>query len=319
MSKNQNNRRIKIPGDAREFAVATFKKFKKHNDCFDSKKELKQSYNMYLIDLLPRTIEFLIRSGHIKNDEIQETKQAIYAKLVDEDFVKALRKELKNGNDIDNIKLLPIIIKDILVLTEKENRELLAKDPNSKIYDMSDLIEISQLILKKRLKKFEKAGIDQTIAFDVLSVIPTAKALETSQTYRIHAFFEVLYEHAKAKAIPFAAIMNTLVDDKWFQVFIAFALLERKDIVTPKIGDIKENKKDDYISNWVFSTMEKLSKDEIEAILRAFVAGRKRDEAQGRDSNRRHALSSLPEADYPRIIKMVNKLISEDDTIKKYF
>ena len=59
--------------------------------------------------------------------------------------------------------------------------------------------------------------------------------------------------------------------------------------------------------------------DEIEAILRAFVAGRKRDEAQGRDSNRRHALSSLPEADYPRIIKMVNKLISEDDTIKKYF
>ena len=91
MSKNQNNRRIKIPGDAREFAVATFKKFKKHNDCFDSKKELKQSYNMYLIDLLPRTIEFLIRSGHIKSDEIQETKQAIYAKLVDEDFVKALR------------------------------------------------------------------------------------------------------------------------------------------------------------------------------------------------------------------------------------
>ena len=121
MSKNQNNRRIKIPGDAREFAVATFKKFKKHNDCFDSKKELKQSYNMYLIDLLPRTIEFLIRSGHIKSDEIQETKQAIYAKLVDEDFVKVLRKELKNGNDIDNIKLLPIIIKDILVLTEKEN------------------------------------------------------------------------------------------------------------------------------------------------------------------------------------------------------
>lgn len=26
------------------------------------------------------------------------------------------------------------------------------------------------------------------------------------------------------------------------------ALLERKDVVTPKIGDIKENKKDDYIS-----------------------------------------------------------------------
>lgn len=317
MSKNQNNRRIKIPGDAREFAVATFKKFKKHNDCFDSKKELKQSYNMYLIDLLPRTIEFLIRSGHIKSDEIQETKQAIYAKLVDEDFVKVLRKELKNGNDIDNIKLLPIIIKDILVLTEKENRELLAKDPNSKIYDMSDLIEISQLILKKRLKKFEKAGIDQTVAFDVLSVIPTAKALETSQTYRIHAFFEVLYEHAKAKAIPFAAIMNTLVDDKWFQIFIAFALLERKD----KFTNLTDAQKTFYldVSNWVFSTMEKLSKDEIEAILRAFVAGRKRDEAQGRDSNRRHALSSLPEADYPRIIKMVNKLISEDDTIKKYF
>lgn len=314
---NNNTRAIKIDEDVKEFAKLTLKKYKKHNDFFDSKKELKESFYMYLIDLLPKTINFIVRSGYIQNEEVQEIKQAIYTKLVDPKFIKIIKKELNNGNKIDNIKLMPIIIKDILVLTEKENTELLAKDPNAKIYDMSDLIELSQIILKKKLKKMKKAEIDDNIAFDVLSIIPTDDALASSQIYRAHQFFECLYEHSKSKVIPFDKIMDVLVKPDYYPTFIAFSLLERKE----KFGNLTDNQKTFYlsVSTWCFETMEKLSKDEIEAILKTFISGRKRDEAKGKDTNRRYSLISLSESDYPRIAKMIQRMISDNDSIKKYF
>ena len=71
MSKNKQNgnRKISIPNDAKDFAKITFKKYKKHNeDYYDSKKELKQSYFSYLFELLPETINFIVKYGYIKDD-----------------------------------------------------------------------------------------------------------------------------------------------------------------------------------------------------------------------------------------------------------
>ena len=321
MANNEKKNRIKIPEDVREFAKATLKKYKKHNDGFyESKKELKQAYNLYLIDMLPRTIEFIVKFGYIQRDEVPEIKEAVYAKLVDEEFIKTLKKELKKGNKIKNIKLLPIIIKDILQIAEAQNAQLLAEDPNAKIFDMTDLVELSQLILKKRLKKMSKAGIDDAIAFDVLSVIPTTDALANSMNYRINLFFKALYEHSKSKVIPFEKIMEIIVDDEWYGAFIAFALLERKEV----FGRLTENQKNFYlaVSNWCFSTMEQLNKNVINTILERFVKARQADERNpkgNRDTNRRYALASLSETDYPRIYKAVQKMISMDDSLKKYF
>lgn len=313
----QEGRQVNIDKDALEFAKITLKKYKKHNDFYDSKKELKQAYAMYLIDLLPRTIQFIVKFGYIKTPEVQETKDAIYAKLVDEDFIKALKKEIKHNNKIKNIKLLPIIIKDILMISERENREILAKDPNGKIYDMTDLVELSQMILKKKLKKMDKAGIDANIAFDVLSIIPGEEALSCSQNYRIHMLYECLYEHSKTKKIPFKEIMEVAIDEEFYPVFISFALLERKE----KFGNLTDAQKVFYldVSTWAFETMENSSRETIEAILKTFVNGRKRDEAQGKDSNRRYALGSLSEADYPKIAKSITRMISDDGNLKKFF
>ena len=73
-----------------------------------------------------------------------------------------MEKEIKNGNKIENIKLLPIIIKEILMEIKRANDAALASDPNAKLYDASDLVELVQLILKKSLKKtaFAKKSVD---------------------------------------------------------------------------------------------------------------------------------------------------------------
>lgn len=318
MANQKNGRNVKINEDAKEFAKATLKRYKKQNgDYFDSKKELKSSYAMYLIDLLPDTIEFVVKYGYINNEEVQKVKTGIFQKLTDPDFIKIIKKELKNGNKIGNIKLLPIIIKEILLEAKKLNDAALAENPNAKVYDMSDLVELSQYILKKRLKKFEKAGIASSLAFDLLSIIPCDKALESSQFYRIHGLYDTLYQHVKSVAVPFEKVMEILIGEDYYPVFITFALLERKE----KFLKLTDSQKTLYleISNWCFKVMEKdLNKDEVESIVKTYVAGRRKDESQGKDSNRRYALASLSADDYPRISKVITKMIADDDAIKKY-
>lgn len=318
MSKNDN--RNYISDDVKEFAKISWKKYKKQNkDYYDSKKELKRSYQEYLLDMIPDVIEFLIRKGHIKNEEIQEVKTACLVKLNDPEFVKYLKKVIKADDyEVTNIKLLPIIIREILQEGEKANTELLAKDPNAKTYDLSDLVELSQLIVKKKMKKLTKEGISVKLAFDILSVVPSKKALEISTPFRIRTFYGTLYEDVKANTVPFDKIMGLVVPANYYPAFITFALLERKQRFNDQLSE-SQMKLWAQISSWCFNTMEKLDKEIIEDILKSYVRARRLDDEQGKDSPRRYSLVSLSEDEYPRIVKTVNKLTVANEANKKYF
>ena len=148
-NNGNNNGGVHIHDDALDLAKITFKKYKKkYADDYDSKKEVKAGYHMHLVDLLPMSIEFIVKYGYIKQEEVQETKDAIFSKLSDESFVKFLKKLIKDGEKIDNMKLLPIVIKEIVEAADKYNTEELAKNPNATLVDVSDLVELSQIIMK---------------------------------------------------------------------------------------------------------------------------------------------------------------------------
>lgn len=315
---NNENKGPYINENFKDFAKYKEKHFaKEEKGRYDSKKEMRKDYMQFLIEeFLPDTIVYIVRNGHIKNEKIQTLKGKAYEKFTDKLFIKVLTKNIKNGDHIDNIELFPIIVRDILVTTEEYNKRLLAEDPNAKIYDMSDLVELSKLILKKKLKKCGKKGIDIRIAFDCLSIIPCSEAMKRSQQYRIHQFFIALYEHAKDKTIPFKEIMKVIVDEDYYSLFIVFALLERKE----KFGNLTDSQKTFYleVSNWVFDTMESMPEQEIKRILEVYINARQRDENDGRDGNRRYALTTLPENDYAKIRKVITALISRNENNKKY-
>ena len=313
----KETKKIRINEDVREFAKLTLKKYKKENgNFFDSKKETKESYYMSLVDLLPEVIMFVVKFGHVQNEEIQNVKTLIYQKLTDYDFIKVLKKELKNKNKIKNIKLFPIIIQEILEEAKKVNDQLLAQDKNAETYRMDDIQELLQIILKKRLKKFAKAGIDTATSLDVLSIIPCDEALDISQFYRIKSFFDCLYEHVKGVAIPFETIMSLVTSEEYYPMFITFALLERKE----RFAKFTEAQKTLYvdISTWCFKTMEGLKSGAIKSIINVYINGRKKDDSQGKDGNRRYNLSTLVPDDYPKITKVINAMLSHDESIKKY-
>lgn len=316
---DNNKQKITINEDAKKFAELDFKRFKKKNkDFYDSKSELKDQYFQYLLELLPDAIEFCVKFGHIQDARVQEAKMGIYTKINDPDFIKLLKKEIKHDNEIGNIKLFPIIAKEILEEAKKENDKILAQDPNAtNLYDVSDVSELSQIILKKKINKLEKIGVPVSVAFDLLSIIPNKKAISFSERFRIKMFYLCLYEHSKTVKIPFKEIIDTMIPDEYYPGFILFALLERKEV----FGNMTDAQKELYlsISNWCFDTMEKdLSNKCVENIILSYINGRRRDEMKGRDGNRRYALSSLSETDYARIAKTVQNFIANDDSVKKY-
>lgn len=315
--KNRENK-VKINDDAKRFAKSTLKRYKKDNKgYFDSKKELKESYCQHLLELLPGAIDFCVKSGHINNDEVKEVRDGIYSKIASEDFTKIVKKEIKNDNEIENIKLFPIVAKDILAECKRVNDANRAEDPNAALYDVTHVSELSQMIMKKKLKKMEKEGISTALAFDLLSIIPTKKAIEYSQFYRIKSLYDCMYEHAKEEKVPFGKIINIMIPEEFYPVFISFALLERKE----KFSKLTDSQKELYleISTWCFDTMNrKLSNKELDAVITLYINSRKKDESQGKDGNRRYALATLSADEYERIAKTITNIIANDDSVKKY-
>lgn len=323
MAKNKNEnvkKEFNIPEDAKRLVKLSFKKFKKENkDFYDSKKELKKAYYGQVIDLMPEGIALCVKYGH--KPEVKEAKDEIYAKIMDPDFIKYLKKQMKNNDfEFDNMILLPNLISDIVASAAEAKKAAEAENPDATVeFDLTDLIELSQTILKKKMKKMIKAGIDENVAFDVLSAVPSPKILGKSQYFHIRALFTIIYEHAKTKEINFEKLMEVLFkdEDEYIPSVITFALLERKE----KIGNFTESQKKLFntITEYCFKSLEDMKKEDITAVLKSYCDARKRDEAQNKDTNRRYYISSLPESDYPRITKVVAKMCDQNENLKKYF
>lgn len=306
-----------------EFVIAKFdKKYKKHNrDFFDSKKEMKQAFFGDLTYNLEFVIPWVLKNGHNKNNpDVVKIKDAIYEQLAGEtgpDFTKYIKKSFERGelDDFDNIKFLPILLYEIISNINKENKKLQAEDPNAPQYDASDLYDLSETLLKKKLKKFDKKKINRDLAFDILSIIPDDSAMRFSPIFRVKALFTLLYQYASKVDIEFDKVIKNTLSEDYYDKVIFWSIRERKEIYK----NFNERQKTLFkeITEWTFDHLNQMEKEEIEKILVNYIKDRKRDEENGRDENRRYFISSLPD-DYNRIVKVVRRILERDASAKKY-
>lgn len=316
--RNSNtNNGFKIPESVARFIKMDYKKFKKKNSgLYDSKKETKRAYYYELLDLFPEVVQLLVRYGYVK--EVVEIKNSLYEKLIDPSFIKVLTHAIENEEEIDNIKLFPIVIRDVVESAKIQEAKDKEEDPNASEYDVSDLIELAQLILKKKLKKLKKKEVDPDVAFDCLCIIPDDKVLEDKQIiFKLRTLMAVLYEHAKTKTINFDVLIKSMFPGKYASQIITFCLLERKD----KFANFDDKQKEFFIqiNEWIFNIMEEMDKGSIESILNSYIEARKRDDGQNRDTNRRYFLKSLPESEYPRVYKVIKHLLEVNPDADKFF
>ena len=322
-SKNGNTKERKqaiLEKAATEFGrYPNSKKFaKKEHIDYDGKKERNELFYSYLLDYFPDTVEYLVRYGHIKNDKVQEIKDKADVHLASSMFIEKLTKSVKKNEDIENIKLFPILLREYIIATNKYNIEGKESGDNSFVEKSTDdLYKLIKVIMKKKLKKFKKAGIDDDLALDMVSIIPTCDILSFNQRFYLRMFFNYVYEHAKTKTVDFEKLAKLVFKEEYYPLVITFALLERKE----KYATLNDSQKALYlkISDWAFNTMENdMDVDEIERIIKAYINGRKRDDEAGKDGVRRYTLSSLSEQDYSNIVKVVNRIKANNPNVEKY-
>lgn len=318
MKENQRGGEFKIPKIVSKFANKTWKKYWKENkDVFDSKKDGLKEFCLYLQDMMPDVVEFLIRYGHINNEEVKQVKNDCFAKIINEDFIKYLGKRIKKDEDYaKELKMFPILVREIGMTAEQENQKALAQNPQAAVYDMSDLYEISKKLMKKQMKKMMEIGISEEMAFDLLSLIPSPKAMQYSPVYRIRNLFNSLYEWSKSKAVPFKDIMNIIVKEEQYTNFIVFALLEKREVLS-NMSDAQKNLYTD-ITTWCVETMEGMNPHDITEIINAYIKARNRDESNGKDCARRYNLGVLTAEDYPHINAVITRMVAENGDIQKY-
>lgn len=323
--KNKNGNTKEKKQDYLQEAAIAFgryddsKKFaKKERVDYDGKKERNELFYAYLMQFFPETVEYLVRYGHIRNDKIKEIKDRADAHLASSMFIEKLTKSVKKGEDIENIKLFPILLHDYIVTTLRYNKE--GKESGDASFvekSTDDLSKLVKIIMKKKFKKYAKAGVDENLAFDLISSIPTCDVLAFNQKHYLSTFFRYIYEHAKTKTIDFETVVNLVFKREYYPLVITFALLERKE----KYATLNDSQKALYlkISDWAFNTMEnEMDVDEVERIIKAYISGRKRDDEAGKDAARRYTLSSLSEQDYSKIVKVVNRIKASNPNIEKY-
>ena len=293
------------------------KKFvKKNKDYYDSKKECRKAYFRYLSELLPEVLHVLTKYGY--RQEVQQIKGAVYSKLVNPEFVKVLTKMVKKDEVVEGIELYPIVANDIIREIDAQYRENLKVNPDAGKPDVSDIVTLSRLILDKKIKKCVKKGIDENVAFDLLSIIPCKECMKDRQPmYRTRLFMEKLYQHASNKEIEMEPIVRYIYKDEYASNLIGFMLMERKD-KTKNFNDM-QMKFFIQCNEWLFNTLEEYDEESIRRILEAYINMRKEDEKSGKDCDRRYHISSLPDKDYPRIKKVVSILLKKDEENSKYF
>lgn len=318
MKNNGNRGDFKIPKIASKFASKKWKKYWKENkDAFDSKKDGLKEFCTYLQDMMPDVVEFLVKYGHLNNEEIRTVKNDIFTKFVNEDFVKYLAKRVKKDEDFaKDMKLFPILVREIGMAADEENKKALAANPNATVYDMTDLYKISKMIMKKGMKKMVEDNVPEDMAFDLLSIIPTPKAMQYSPVYRIRSIFGSMYEWAKTTTVPVHKIIENLVKEDQYSNIIVFALLERRDFYS-NLTDSQKNLFND-ITTWCLNQMETMNGDEIGQIVSAYTKSRMRDDQNGKDNARRFNLSVLSENDYPNITKVIKRMVTDHPEIEKY-
>lgn len=320
----RDDRRKDFPSYVENFADADFDSFKKENKGFFKKKEMREEFYSEMTFELQGTIDWLLRNGHIQDQNIQEMKKKCFMQFTfsekkqeENRYAKYLTARIKDEGtkSIENIMFLPIILHIMIsdIIQYNETRE-----EADKFLPPNELFELYSVILKKRMKKATKKGIENDdLVFDLLGVMPVPEAIKYSRFFRIRSTFDIIYRYAeKDPLINIGKIIPFLFYEEDFPHVISFALQERKS----KTKNFNDNQKKVFndITNFVFNELEDMRKDQIKDILTDYVRARKKDASANKDENRRYYISSLPEDKYPHICKVIENLTYDDEDNKKY-
>lgn len=323
-NKPQQTRKPVRPDEVLDFMDLNYSDYKKEFKKELGKKECKRRYLEEVVELVPYASNYVFNSGYLESEA--EVGDHLQKMLLSEKTINAIIKECKNDDYYkESLATLPYFIRAMLIEMREHQDQVQEEDEEALTAVRDALIKLINVICEKKVNKLEKKGVDKPIALDLVSIlVKTGPNYDRIKFFQISEAFRTLYDYADkepdliapGKPMDFTDLMSAIVGKDNMSMIIQFALNERNDRKTNMTD--KQKAYWDHITQCIFSAIEEYDKEEIDAILTSYIENRKRDYQNGKDSARRFHIVDLPEAEFPKTVKRVRKLISDDESNKQY-
>jgi len=308
----KNNIRIKGKGMS--------KSERKHN-----KKRLEKAYSEAALEGLNKAVKILAENPEGK--KINKVKEGVDNIISNSDVMKRVAKLYdKNPDQYTNMIFLPNMImntiayysSDAISEEEKEIAESLNKE---------ELAVFCEKILKKKIKRYKKMGLDDEVAFQLAVAVPTAKLFKNNRKW-YKRLIQCMYDMAVVSDIDVDTILKAVISidkDKeiskkdFLEGFFSEFILQRS---TNKNHSFTDNQKDlhDSLIEKTLIYLDNLKSRRLKDILKQYIKRRKTAEEYKNDTKRvikfiDHANSNSA---YGNIKAVVQELIADNSTNELY-
>lgn len=326
-----SKKNVKIPKSVLDLRIS-LKKFAKKNGIKISgkglrKKEKKRNlkkldrlYSEFACNGLNKAVKILAENPDIK--KIDKVKEGVDNIITNPKTMKRIGKIYKKNRDsYQNMVFLPYMIMNTLMYYSSEN----ISDDEKKVgeaLDQESLISFCEKILKKEIKRYRKKGMDDVTAFQLATVIPTAKLFKNNNRVWYKRLLTAMYDLAKENPVDIEAIFRAILSvDKKKQIskkeflngFFSEFILQKNTNKNAKMTDSQKQLQED-LTERALVYMDNLKSSKLKELLRKYIKRRKTAEAYKNDSKRiikftDHANSNSP---YVTIKKVLTSLIADN-------
>lgn len=335
MSKEK--KKIKIPKSVLDLKLSPKKFAKKHNIRLKGKglskgekkrntKRLRGAYSEAAINGLNKAVKILAENSP-DNKKILKVKDAVDNIISNSEVMKRIAKLYrKNSKSYPNMIYLPHMIMNTLVYY---NQDSISDDEKeiAQTLDTEALIEFCEKILKDQIKRYRKLGVSDEVAYQLATVIPTAKLLKNGRQW-YKKLIQSLYMIAEKSDVDVDVILNAVskIDKKkfinkkdFFGGFFSEFILTKSSNKNHSFNDSQKSLHETLIEK-TLEYLDSIKGRKTRDILKTYIKRRKTAESYKNDTKRvikfiDHAHSN---SSYTSLKSVVQELISDNSSNELY-
>lgn len=332
-------KKIKIPKSVLDLRLSPKKFAKKHDIALKGKgmskkekkhnmKRLQTEYSECAITGLNKAVKILAENSSEKQcKKINKVKDGVENIISNHSTMKRVAKIYrKNPENYPNMIFLPNMIMNTLIYYNSENISEEEKEI-AKTLDTEGLIEFCEKILKKEIKRYKKMGLDQDTAYQLATVIPTAKLFKNNRLW-YRKLINQMYDIASRTEVDIDAVIKSVIkiDKKkviskkdFMEGFFSEFILQKNSNKNAKFTDTQKELHEGLIERTLVY-LDNLKKSKLKEILKQYIKRRKTAESYKNDTKRvikfiDHANSNSP---YTNIKEVVQELIEDNSQNELY-
>ena len=332
------SKKIKMPKSVLELRLSQKKFAKKHNiklkgkgvskrDKKHNRKRLRDEYSEHAINGLNKAVKILAEHPE-EGKKIVKVKDGVDNIITNPAVMDRIAKLYKKHPDnYPNLIFLPKMIMNTLEYlssdTLSDEEKELAKD-----VDVEGMVKFCERILKKPIKRYRNLGIDKSMAYQLATVVPTAKLFTKNGRDWYKKLIQQMYVIAGEQEVDVDQVLKAVIKvDKKKQVekkeflegFYSEFILQKASNKNHSFNDTQKDLHESLIEH-TLEYLNGLKPRRLRDILRTYIKRRKTAESYKNDGKRvikftDHANSNSP---YTTIKSVVQELVSDNSNNELY-